>query len=90
MLDPYYQAYVFANSCSHLSFSKPKKEGKKRKKIDDKPSLQKKAQKTSSVADAARVRVASAVASNDVLSSLFTSQRGNVSEKERNDNLFAR
>jgi len=69
---------------------KSKKERKKRKKTDDKPVQKAKAQKTSSVADAARVRVTSAVASNDVLSSLFTSKKSAVSEKERNDNLFAR
>jgi hypothetical protein len=66
-----------------------KKDGKKRKKTDE--VLHKsKALKTSSVADAARMRVASAVASNDVLSSLFTSKTGSVSEKEKHNNLFAR
>lgn len=66
-----------------------KRDGNKRKKADE--SLhQNKALKTSSVADVARMRVASAVASNDVLSSLFTSKEGSVSEKEKNNNLFAR
>jgi hypothetical protein len=66
-----------------------KRDGKKRKKTDE-VLHQNKALKTSSVADVARMRVASAVASNDVLSSLFTSKEGSVSEKEKNNNLFAR
>lgn len=70
--------------------------GKKRKKQNADIALKKiKSQNTSlhrkgSVADAARKRVVSAVASNEVLSSLFASTTGPVSEKEKNDNLFAR
>ena len=38
----------------------------------------------------ARTNFASAVASNAVLSSLFTSDKSSISEKEKKDNLFAR
>jgi hypothetical protein len=41
------------------------------------------------VADAARTRIASAVESNKVLSSLFTTKK-HISEKDQKDNLFAR
>lgn len=45
-----------------------------------------------SVAEAARLKVSNAVQKNKLLSSLFTSktEKGKISEKERNDNLFAR
>lgn len=42
------------------------------------------------VADVARERVKDSVKSNDVLSSLFSTNDKKVSDKERNDNLFAR
>ena len=44
----------------------------------------------SGAADVARERVKGAVQSNEVLSSLFSTNDRKVSEKERNDNLFAR
>lgn len=66
-----------------------KKDEKKRKKSDE--VLHKsKMLKTSSVAEAARMSVASAVASNDVFSSLFANKAGSVPEKKKNNNLFAR
>lgn len=66
---------------------KSKKQGKKRKKHDAKSTSPQKSKTQKTVADAARERVASAVASNDVLSSLFTSsQKG--TDKERADRLF--
>lgn len=77
--------------------SKKSKNGKKRKKnnsVNDKKkktkSLKTDTKKANgSVAEAARERVATAVASNTVLSSLFTG-KSSVSEKEKKDNLFAR
>jgi hypothetical protein len=45
--------------------------------------------KSSTVTDAARQRMKSAVESNHVLSSLFATKK-NISEKERGDSLFAR
>lgn len=74
---------------------KSSKKEKKRKDNSDNPSTTKqsssrplKAAKTG-VADVARERVQDAVKSNEVLSSLFNSNK-KISEKERSDNLFAR
>jgi hypothetical protein len=84
------QANVAKKQELEKATKKSKKDGKKRKKHhdEDKASPKKKAPRTT-VAGAARERVASAVASNEVLSSLFTtSGKGAASEKERNDRLF--
>lgn len=75
-----------------LKSKKSKKEKKRKDGSDNKPSKQSsrplKAAKTGA-ADVARERVQDAVKSNEVLSSLFNSNK-KISEKERSDNLFAR
>ena len=83
------------------SSKKSSKKDKKRKERDDKttkPQQQLQLQETKKpkssskggVADLARGRVTDAVKSNDVLSSLFTTKDKTLSQKERNDTLFAR
>lgn len=64
------------------------KKEKKRKQVDDSDKKSSKQHKADSVSDSARQRVQSAVNSNEILSSLFTTKR-DVSLKQRADNLFA-
>lgn len=73
---------------------KSSKKDKKRKEISDgnnkKPKQNRPKVAKVGLADVARGRVQDAVKSNEVLSSLFTTQDRKVTDKERNDNLFAR
>ena len=76
------------------------KKDKKRKAVEegvsnkghkqDKTKLAKKAAITATIAKERVKEVKNAAESNDVLSSLFTSKESELSQKERNDNLFAR
>lgn len=86
------QANVHAQHERERTEKATKNAGKKDKKRKQTPCVEEKLRgkqpKVSGVSNAARQRVQSAVESNEVLSSLFTTKR-DVSMKQRADNLFA-